>query len=66
LAQLHQELPKNDLVRWTGGNVSIRDTETGYVIIHPPGVRYERLRPEDMIVVDADGGIIEGSLKPSS
>ena len=32
LVQLHQELPKNDLVRWTGGNVSMRDPETGLVI----------------------------------
>jgi L-ribulose-5-phosphate 4-epimerase len=66
LVQLHQELPKNDLVRWTGGNVSIRDTETGYVVIKPSGVRYEHMRPEDMVVVDADGSIIEGNLKPSS
>lgn len=66
LAELHQELPKNGLVRWTGGNVSIRDAETGYVVIKPSGVRYEHLQPEDMIVVDMDGGIVEGSLKPSS
>ncbi len=46
LWQLHLELPKNDLVRWTGGNVSARDPETGYVVIKPSGVRYEALRPE--------------------
>ncbi len=66
LVDLHQELPKNDLVRWTGGNVSIRDTESGYVVIKPSGVRYENMKPEHMIVVDADGKIIEGDLKPSS
>jgi L-ribulose-5-phosphate 4-epimerase len=66
LWQLHLELPKNDLVKWTGGNISARDPETGYVVIKPSGVRYEALRPEDMVVVDLDGTLIEGALKPSS
>jgi L-ribulose-5-phosphate 4-epimerase len=66
LWQLHLELPKNELVKWTGGNVSARDPETGYVVIKPSGVRYEVLRPEDMVVVDLEGRIIEGDLKPSS
>lgn len=66
LWQLHMELPKNELVKWTGGNVSARDPETGYVIIKPSGVRYEHLRPEHMIVVDLEGNIIEGQMKPSS
>ena len=63
---LHQELPKNLLVKWTGGNVSARDPETGYVVIKPSGLRYESLRPEDMVVLDVDGTPIEGELKPSS
>ncbi len=63
---LHQELPKNRLVKWTGGNVSARDPETGYVVIKPSGLRYESLRPEDMVVLDVDGTLIEGTLKPSS
>ena len=58
--------PKNDLVKWTGGNVSARDPETGYVVIKPSGVRYEVLKPADMVVVDLDGNVIEGDLKPSS
>jgi L-ribulose-5-phosphate 4-epimerase len=66
LCQLHQELPKNNLVMWTGGNVSARDPGTGYVVIKPSGVRYEQLRPEHMVVVDPEGKIIEGKLKPSS
>ena len=66
LYQLHLELPKNNLVAWTGGNVSVRDIETGYVVIKPSGIRYEQLRPEQMIIVDLDGQIIEGDLKPSS
>jgi L-ribulose-5-phosphate 4-epimerase len=66
LYQLHLELPKNNLVTWTGGNVSARDPETGLVAIKPSGVRYEDLRPEHMVVVDLDGVIVEGSLSPSS
>lgn len=64
--QLHLELPKNNLVTWTGGNVSARDPETGYVVIKPSGVRYENLRPEHLVIVDLDGNYIEGDLKPSS
>lgn len=66
LWQLHLELPKNELVKWTGGNVSGRDPETGYVVIKPSGVRYEDLRPEDMVILDLEGNLIEGALKPSS
>jgi L-ribulose-5-phosphate 4-epimerase len=66
LVQLHLELPKNNLVVWTGGNVSARDAESGLVVIKPSGIRYEELRPEHMVVVDLDGKIIEGTLKPSS
>ena len=66
LWQLHLELPRNDLVRWTGGNVSARDPETGYVVIKPSGVRYEALRPEHMVVLNLDGTLVEGTLKPSS
>ena len=66
LYELHRELPKNHLVAWTSGNVSARDAATGLVVIKPSGVRYERLRPEHMVVVDLDGRIVEGVLKPSS
>jgi L-ribulose-5-phosphate 4-epimerase len=66
LWRLHQELPRNGLVTWTGGNVSARDPETGLVVIKPSGVRYEELRPEDHVVVDLEGDIVEGALKPSS
>ena len=66
LYELHLELPKNNLVAWTSGNVSARDPGTGLVVIKPSGVRYERLRPEHMVVVDLDGKLIEGTLKPSS
>lgn len=64
--RLHLELPKNRLVTWTGGNVSARDSGTGLVVIKPSGVRYEELRPEHHVVVDLDGNVVEGELKPSS
>ena len=64
--KLHLELPKNDLVKWTGGNVSGRDPETGYVVIKPSGVKYEDLQPEQLIVLDVNGKVLEGDLKPSS
>ena len=64
--KLHLELPKNDLVRWTGGNVSGRDPATGLVAIKPSGVKYEDLRPEQLVVVDLDGKVVEGDQKFSS
>lgn len=66
LVLLHLELPKNNLVMWTGGNVSARHAESGLVVIKPSGVRYEDLRPEHMVVLDLQGNIVEGGLKPSS
>jgi L-ribulose-5-phosphate 4-epimerase len=66
LVQLHLELPKNDLVRWTGGNVSARDPKTGLVVIKASGIRYEEMRPEHMVVMDLDGICVEGDYKPSS
>lgn len=66
LLELHLELPKNGLVTWTGGNVSIRDPESGCVVIKSSGVRYEKMRPEHMVVVNLEGEIVEGDLKPSS
>ena len=59
------ELPKNDLVKMTSGNVSARDPESNLVVIKPSGVRYEELSPETIVVVDMDGKVIEGALKPS-
>jgi L-ribulose-5-phosphate 4-epimerase len=66
LVRLHLELPKNNLVVWTGGNVSARDPETGLVVIKASGIRYEELRPQHMVVVDLDGKRVEGDYKPSS
>jgi L-ribulose-5-phosphate 4-epimerase len=64
--RLHAELPRNNLVAWTSGNVSGRDPETGYVVIKPSGIRYADLTPDSMCVVNLDGKVIEGKNKPSS
>jgi L-ribulose-5-phosphate 4-epimerase len=64
--RLHLELPKYGLVVWTSGNVSARDPESGLVVIKPSGIPYEELRPEHHVVVNLEGDIIEGTLKPSS
>jgi L-ribulose-5-phosphate 4-epimerase len=66
LAELHQELPKNNLVMWTGGNVSARDPETGLVVIKASGIRYEEMHWKHMVVVDMDGKVVHGEFKPSS
>lgn len=60
------ELPRNGLVAWTGGNLSARDPETGLVVIKPSGRLYSEMKPEDMVVVDLSGKVVEGNLGPSS
>ena len=59
-------LPKYGLITFTWGNVSAIDRETGLVVIKPSGVSYEEMKPEDMVVVDLDGKVVEGTLRPSS
>lgn len=59
-------LPKYGLVTFTWGNVSGIDRESGLVAIKPSGVPYEDLKPDQMVVVDLQGNIVEGQLKPSS
>ncbi len=65
VCELNLELPKNGLVTMTSGNVSARDPATGYVVIKPSGLSYDRMTPATMVVVDLDGNVIEGALKPS-
>ena len=60
------ELWKKNLITLTWGNVSEIDKETGYVVIKPSGVKYEDMKPDDMVIVDLMGNKIEGELNPSS
>ncbi|MHB9141690.1 MAG: L-ribulose-5-phosphate 4-epimerase AraD, partial [Paludibacter sp.] len=64
--QANLDLVKHGLVIFTWGNVSAIDRETGLVVIKPSGVSYDDMKAEDMVVVDLNGKIIEGKLKPSS
>ena len=64
--EANMALPRHGLVTFTWGNVSARDAERGLVVIKPSGVAYEALRPEDMVVVDMEGKVVDGSLRPSS
>ena len=60
------ELPKYGLVTFTWGNVSGYDPESGLVVIKPSGVSYDGMTVDDMVVVDLQGKIVEGTKKPSS
>ncbi|NLG57087.1 MAG: L-ribulose-5-phosphate 4-epimerase [Clostridiales bacterium] len=64
--EANMALPRHGLVTFTWGNVSARDKDSGHILIKPSGVNYEDLRPEDMVVLDPEGKIIEGRLRPSS
>lgn len=66
VCRLHAELPKNNLVAWTSGNISARDAASGQVVIKPSGLRFDDLTPENMVVADLEGRVLEGELKPSS
>jgi len=59
-------LPKYNLVTFTWGNVSGIDREQGLVVIKPSGVEYDNMTVDDMVVVDLEGNVVEGKLKPSS
>src|SRR5690625_2921463 len=59
-------LPKHNLVTFTWGNVSGICREKNLVVIKPSGVPYDRLKKDDMVVVDLDGNVVEGDLNPSS
>ena len=64
--EANMQLPKLGLVLFTFGNVSAADRAEGVFAIKPSGIPYEDLTPEKMVVVDFDGFIVEGSLRPSS
>jgi L-ribulose-5-phosphate 4-epimerase len=66
VCKLNQDLPRYGLVTWTSGNVSGRDPESGLIVIKPSGVPFEDLTPQNMVVIDIEGNVIEGSFLPSS
>ena len=60
------DLVKNKLVLFTWGNVSEIDRKSGLVVIKPSGVDYDSMKASDMVVVDLNGKVVEGDLRPSS
>lgn len=59
------DLPRHRLVTATSGNVSGLDAETQQVVIKPSGYDFDQLKPEHLVIVDLDGNVVEGDLKPS-
>ncbi len=70
VSDLHQELVKNQLVVWTGGNVSERikfdDGSADLFVIKPSGVSYDELTADEMVICDLDGNVVAGNRSPSS
>lgn len=64
--EANMELPRRGLITYTWGNVSGIDREKGLFVIKPSGVDYDKLQPEDMVVMDLEGNKVEGKYKPSS
>jgi len=62
----NQEIPKRGLAIYTFGNVSALDAARGVIAIKPSGVEYDKLAPDDLVVVDLEGEVVEGKLRPSS
>jgi len=63
---LHADLPRYGLVVWTAGNVSARVPGADLLVIKPSGVPYDDLTPENMVVCDLEGTVVEGDHAPSS
>jgi len=64
--ECNMELPRQGLIIYTFGNASGIDRNDGVVAIKPSGINYDVLKPEDIVIVDLDGKVVEGSLNPSS
>jgi L-ribulose-5-phosphate 4-epimerase len=64
--EANREIPRRNLAIYTWGNVSAFDPQRGVFAIKPSGVEYDALTPESMVVVDLEGNIVEGALRPSS
>jgi L-ribulose-5-phosphate 4-epimerase len=60
------EIVNEGLVIHTWGNVSGRDPDTGFIVIKPSGISYKQMKPEDMVVLDPNGTVVDGRLKPST
>lgn len=66
VCEANLQLCENELVIFSWGNVSSIDREKNAVAIKPSGVEYDKLTPDDIVVLDPDGNVLEGDMKPSS
>lgn len=66
LTRLHLELPRQNLVTWTSGNISARDFATQTMLIKPSGLAFDELTPASMVQTDLDANVLAGTFKPSS
>jgi L-ribulose-5-phosphate 4-epimerase len=66
VTELHAELPRNNLIVWTAGNVSARVPGAELLVIKPSGVSYDELTADTMVVTDFDGNLVDGDHAPSS
>lgn len=66
MLEANLSLPEYGLVKFTWGNVSEIDREKQIIAIKPSGVEYADMTVEDIVIVDMDGNVVEGTLKPSS
>ncbi|NPD74671.1 MULTISPECIES: L-ribulose-5-phosphate 4-epimerase [unclassified Oceanispirochaeta] len=64
--EANMEIPRRNLAIYTFGNVSAYDTNEKLFAIKPSGVEYSKLKADDMVLVDLDGKVVEGSMRPSS
>jgi L-ribulose-5-phosphate 4-epimerase len=60
------DIVNNGLVIHTWGNVSGRDRDSGLIVIKPSGISYKSMKPDDMVVLDADGNVVNGKYRPST
>ncbi len=66
LIEFGKRLVNDGLTKGTGGNLSVYDPESKYMAITPSGIDFFQIKPEDIVVCDLDGNVIEGDKKPSS
>ena len=64
--EANMELPRQGVVIYNFGNVSAIDRKAGVVAIKPSGIMYDDLKPDDIVILDLQGNVVEGALKPSS
>lgn len=66
IVRFGHKLMSEGLTKGTGGNISYYERESGLIAITPTGYTFEQMKPEDIVLIDIDGNVVEGDLKPTS